>query len=76
MKEVNSITNRYSEQEDVRETQHIKAFPHRKTPSCTADTGCLTTWCLFGVLIGKTRLYEVKQYTFSVSKKPHSMGIY
>ena len=56
--------------EDVRKTQHIKAFPHRKTPSCTADTDCLTTWCLFGVSTFKTVDNERSRYTFLSATKP------
>ena len=61
--------------EDVRETQHIKAFPHRKTPSCTADTDCLTTWCLFGVSTFKTVDYERARYTFPSATKTCSTAL-
>jgi len=60
---------------DVRETQHIKAFPHRKTPSCTADTDCLTTWCLFGVSTFKTVNYERSRYTFLRATKARSAAL-
>ena len=61
---------------DVRETQHIKAFPHRKTPSCTADTDCLTTWCLFGVSTFKTVNYGRPRYTFSGATKARSTALF
>ena len=61
--------------EDVRETQHIKAFPHRKTPSCTADTDCLTTWCLFGVSTFKTVNYGRSRYTFLRATKARSTAL-
>jgi hypothetical protein len=62
--------------EDVCETQHIKAFPHRKTPSCTADTDCLTTWCLFGVSTYKTVDYERSRYTFMGATKARSTALF
>jgi hypothetical protein len=61
--------------EDVRKTQHIKAFPHRKTPSCTADTDCLTTWCLFGVSTFKTVDNERSRYTFLNATKARSTAL-
>ena len=60
---------------DVRETQHIKAFPHRKTPSCTADTDCLTAWCLFGVSTFKTVSYRRSRYTFLRATKARSTAL-
>lgn len=58
-------------------TTHSRiANKHRKHQAFHTGTDRRKTWCLFGVLIGKTRGYEPIRCTVSDATIPHEMGIF
>lgn len=58
-------------------TTHSRiANKHRKHQAFRTGTDRRKTWCLFGVLIGKTRGYEPIRCTVSDTTIPHEMGIF
>ena len=58
-------------------TTHSRiAHRHRKHQAFRTGTDKRKTWCLFGVLIGKTRGYEPIRCTVSDTTKPHETGVF
>lgn len=58
-------------------TTHSRiANKHRKHQAFHTGTDRRKTWCLFGILIGKTRGYEPIRCTVSDTTIPHEMGIF